>query len=78
MKIVKQFDDFEYFDYVYEGYGIRGFWRWGLGEDGDLYCQSSDFQDPREWNSWSSVNMPLSLKHMKRLVKEFGDLLVFL
>jgi hypothetical protein len=48
MNIVKQFDDHEFFERHHcLAYGdtelTKGYWRWGLGDDGELYCQCSYF-----------------------------------
>lgn len=55
-------------------------WVWGLGDDGEIYFQSSDNEDPMTWYKLKTHRSfsPTSLRVMKRLIKEFGDLLVFI
>ncbi len=82
MKIIKQFDDFEFFDKVYEGPNDpeKDMWKWGLGDNGVLYCQSTDFIFHPEWMTLGHSPMAatkLSIKDMKKIVKEFGHLVVF-
>jgi hypothetical protein len=88
MKIVKQFDDYDFFKSRFymtfdknDPKYINGIWRWGLGDDGELYCQCSDFENPEDWyNLYSSMSTsfrPNSIRQMKKIVKEFGHLLVF-
>lgn len=83
MKIVKSFDDFEFFNAVIGGPNDpeKDRWTWGLGDDGELYFQSSDAPRPLFWYSLKdnpSKARIVSLSVMKRLVKEFGHLLVWL
>lgn len=83
MKIVKSFDDFEYYNKVYDGPNdpSKDRWTWGLGDDGEIYWQSSDELDPFKWHLLKGAGWTrhyLSLRVMKRLVKEFEHLLVFL
>ena len=82
MKIVKSFEDFKFFNKVYEGPNDpeQEFWKWGLGEDGDLYCQCSDFTDILKWYRYdmlTGISSKVSLRDMRRIVKEFGHLVVF-
>jgi hypothetical protein len=87
MKIVKSFDDNDFFKEFFhlsfekdDPSYVNGIWRWGLGDDGELYCQSSDFEDPKEWYSlwYNTIIRISSIKTMKKIVKEFGHLLVWL
>lgn len=78
MKIVKSFEDKGYFDDRFSS--TRETWRWGLGDDGNLYYQYDGGPHSDEWcwffdpdERWS-----LSIQDMKRIVKEFGHLLVWL
>jgi hypothetical protein len=80
MKIIKQFEDQEFFKKRYRGepFGPKDKWIWGLAEDGGLWYKNSFLSD---WNWHSADNIPnlaLSIKDMKRIVKEFGHLLAFL
>jgi hypothetical protein len=85
MNIVKQFDDYVFFKkHFYLAFEdndpeyINGSWRWGLGDDGELYCQCSDFEDPKMWYDLSETSFGIkSIREMKKIVKEFGHLLVF-
>lgn len=82
--IVKSFSDFEYFQKSYdellpEEELKKGFWEWGLGNDGELYCRCSDFESPEEWHNADNTTCDaLTIRDMKRIVKEFGHLLVFI
>ena len=83
MKIIKSFDDFEFFDQMVEGPNDsqKDRWTWGLGDDGDLYFQWTESTDSFKWRAFKNAiaaHRHLSLRVMKRLVKEFGHLLVFL
>jgi len=84
MRIVKSFRDNEYLEKVYHWKDVSPdqFWEWGLGEDGDLYFKCSYAVNPEEWHQFSesgqSVLSHITIRDMKRIVKEFGDLLVFL
>ena len=96
MNIIKQFDDYEFFERHFTPYFdddelSKGYWRWGLGDDGDLYCQCSafndswnnnNFDDPNEWYPYSEACYPEQLhvlfEDMVKIVKEFGKLLVWL
>jgi len=86
MKIIKQFDDWDFFErhhyLAYEDEELaRGYWRWGLGDDGDLYCQCYSFESPDEWYLYSEECYPGQLhvlfSDMRKIVKEFGHLVVF-
>jgi hypothetical protein len=80
MKIIKQFDDLEYFKKRYKGNKIEAddMWSWGLGEDGELYCRTTTISS-KKWLSMSEVaGLVFSIADMKRIVKEFGHLLSLL
>lgn len=79
MKIVKQFDDPDFINRISRD--KSGYWRWGLGDDGKVYCQASYFVSPNEWFrlGYSPMAMDkMCVKDMVRIVKEFGHLLVWL
>jgi hypothetical protein len=83
MKIVKQLDDPEYFHTVFNRPGgSNEYWKWGLGDDGNVYCTNSVTIAPPagEWCDLGRLGYckHLTLKKMKYLIKEFGHLLVFL
>jgi len=84
MKIIKSFEDPEFFTKVYIKYDPNvksGTWLWGLGDDGNIYCRCSNFSAPTVWFKLGvspvAIN-ELSIREMKRLIKEFDHLLVFL
>ena len=83
MKIVKQFEDPQFLQKVYhwrENLSAKDKWAWGLGDDGELYFRCSIFTDFAYWFRFqdrSNVSNYLSIKDMKRIVKEFGHLVVF-
>ena len=90
MKIIKSYDDPEFFQKTikmyksdtYSSYTAKGnIWKWGLGDDGKLYCQCSDFADSENWHSLGicpTAADVLSISDMKKIIKEFGHLLVWL
>ena len=86
MKIIKQFDDFEFFerhygmDYSDDELG-KSFWRWGLGNDGELYYQNNARDsNPKKWLAYPDeaygMELLLTFSEMRRLVKEFGHLVI--
>jgi hypothetical protein len=84
MKIIKEFEDDDFFAHPkisspeYHG---RYTWLWGLGDDGFIYYRSTRFSHPDEWRELSSnerIAILVSLKTMKKLVNQFGHLLVFI
>lgn len=86
MKIIKQFDDYEFFErhhYLeFEDEELKtGFWRWGLGDDGNLYCQCYGFDNPKYWYFYEEKcyegRYHLLFSEMRKIVKEFGHLVVF-
>ena len=79
MKIVKSFDDHIFFEKTYYLSDIQGQWFCGLSDDGELYCKCpADFKNPEEWYLFEELRFNINLDDMKRIVKEFGNLLVFL
>jgi hypothetical protein len=85
MKIVKSFEDPEFLAEYYNWYSasqlIGTSFLWGLGDDGNLYAKCGRFTDPHRWYptiSLSDMEQYFQLKLMKRIVKEFGHLVVFL
>lgn len=83
MNIVKEFEDQDFFQHPKLStpeYHLRYTWYWGLSDDGNLYYRCTRFSNPDEWRELASSEQiaPLvSLKTMKKLVKQFGHLLVF-
>lgn len=83
MKIVKQFEDFDFLVKVYDWRpldSIRDKWVWGLGDDGGLYFQCSLYTEYDSWHTLSkrpSEACKITIKEMNRIVKHFGHLLVF-
>jgi hypothetical protein len=81
MKIIKQFSDPIYMRKTYESWEsddeLVGDWAWGLGADGNLYCKCSDFEND-DWYLFSHTSFKVGIPEMKRIVKEFGHLLVFI
>jgi len=85
MKIVKQFEDnifLNKFIDITEFNKINdepAYWLWGLGEDGNIYCQCNDFIDKDTWYLYKHIyGFSLTdISDMKRIVKEFGHLVIF-
>lgn len=90
MKIIKSFEDPEFFEKYHNDHGIqdeayrmKGHWYWGLSDEGNLYYHSSIFCRENEWNIFNSPSngkmiTTLSIRDMKKIVKEFGHLLIFI
>ena len=77
MKIVKSFEDQKFFQRRYRGSELSGEWLWGFGDDGELYCRCTQFGDDR-WRRFDEVGwFDPTMEDMKRIVKEFGHLVVF-
>ena len=86
MKIVKEFDHLDFFErhhyLAYDDEELKtGYWRWGLGENGELYCQCSTFDRPNGWYLYEEKcyegQFYVLFSDMRRIVKEFGHLVVF-
>lgn len=74
MKIVKSFEDQKFFQRRYRGCNYKGEWLWGFGDDGELYCRCTQFGH----DNWAALSeLDLTIEDMKRIVKEFGHLVVF-
>lgn len=86
MKIVKIFEDKEYFDKMHAHYAQEiGSWFWGLSEDGEIYYKEVFNLNRKEGYDWIGFNFMgvsnlshFTLREMKLLVKEFDHLLAFL
>jgi len=84
MKIIKSFEDAAFLALPRVSNGtnpINHTWLWGLGDDGEIYYKCTKFSLPNEWYNLhdnSIVSNCVSLKEMKKIVKEFGHLLVFI
>jgi hypothetical protein len=85
MAIVKQFEDpeflIDYYKWVDTDQLKGSHFYWGLGDDGELYARCSRFADTDHWYPTvylSNMYQHFKLKYMKKLVKEFGHLVVFL
>lgn len=84
MQIIKQFEDKDFFERYYylalEKEELEnGYWFWGLDSDGDLCCKCSDFLDPDSWYHYNELSFyKTNIKDMRKIVKEFGHLLVFI
>jgi hypothetical protein len=83
MNIVKEFEDQDFFQHPKIStpeYHSKYTWYWGLGDNGKIYFRCTRFSIPDDWHdlSFSSDIAPLiGLKTMKKIVKQFGHLLVF-
>jgi hypothetical protein len=84
MRIVKSFEDHEFLSGMYswcseEELANEHFY-WGLGDDGELYLQCTRFSDQTYWHrlgAISNLEDNINLRVMKRIVKEFGHLVIF-
>ena len=80
MKIIKEFEDKEYYRLpvvkpkhrAIESYAT---WFWGLGEDGNVYYRFIPTDYPDRWYSLQNASdLPMSVAQMKKIVNEFGHL----
>ena len=80
MKIIKSFPDHEFInDRVENVDGSKSEWYWGFGDDGGLYYRTTEHNLPEQWSAVDyTLGYDIRLKDMKKLVKEFGHLLVWL
>lgn len=83
MNIVKQFEDPEFLRRVYhwktdDEWKQDDKWIWGLGDDGELYFKCTRFIN-NPWSTFKDVNVGehITLSVMRRIVKEFGHLVIF-
>lgn len=55
------------------------YWSWGLGDDGVLYGkgQISGYVFTTAWYPYERIGFGISIREMKRIVKEFGHLLIW-
>jgi hypothetical protein len=78
--IVKSFDDEEIVSlYNAQVYGKLTYWKWGLGNDGCIYWQTSECGGG--WNSICDLDWFaewLTVARMKNIVQQFENLLPFL
>lgn len=83
MKIIKQFEDREF---AKEQYPEMDCWTWGLGDDGNLYYRDYSPEaclHNKPWYCFASpsngqIAIKVSIKYMKKIVSEFGNLLPFI
>ena len=85
MKIIKEFEDREYYRLPevrpkHKAIEPDATWFWGLGEDGYLYYRFVPTLYEGQWYSYQvpTGQLPMSIAQMKKIVKEFGHLLVWL
>jgi hypothetical protein len=89
MKIIKSFEDPEYFESYYNFHGIGisetipktiGRWYWGLGADGEIYYHSTVNCKKDVWYEAVSQNYNKlnSLKTIIKITHEFEEILAFL
>jgi hypothetical protein len=57
----------------------KAHWSWGLGEDGILYGKGvfSGHSYEDNWYPYHTLSFGITISEMKRIIKEFGHLLVF-
>jgi hypothetical protein len=83
VNIVKEFEDHEFFRHPMMSspeFHNQYTWYWGLEEGGEIYYRCTRFSDPDEWRRLTNnrdIAVLIGLKTMKKLVKQFGHLLVF-
>jgi hypothetical protein len=59
---------------------IKPHWSWGLGDDGILYCkgQIAGHCFKQTWWPYERMGFGIPISEMRKIVKEFGHLLVFI
>jgi len=82
--IVKQFEDPVFLRLMYSWVSEKDLendhFYWGLSDGGELYLKCTRFSGTYPWHKScdvSDVGRNMSLKLMKRIVKEFGHLVIF-
>jgi len=77
MKIIKQFESNDFA----RSQNVNFYWSWGLGDDGFLYGKGR-LLDPTSrytyWHPYADMTFGIPLSEMKKIVKEFGHLLLFI
>lgn len=78
MKIVKEFRSDDWAKSCSSGYP-KAEWAWGLGEDGHLYGKGgiSGHIYHDNWYPYSKMRFGIAISEMKKIVKEFGHLVIF-
>jgi hypothetical protein len=78
MKIVKQFSSNDFAIKKSSPDMIGANWTWGLGNDGELYGRGSFAQYYiREWFIYRNASFGIPISEMKKIIKEFGHLVIF-
>ena len=90
MKIIKKFTDCNFFErhfhpYLNDEELKKGFWNWGLGNDGNLYFQTNapgwELYPSKNWYSYPDSGyddkLLVTFDEMRKIVKEFGHLIIF-
>ena len=79
MKIVKEFESSEFASKIqHVTFRHFNYLKWGLGDDANLYCQGK--YSNSEYSPWINPfenSVYPDINEMKKIVKEFGHLLVF-
>ena len=75
MKIIKEFDSNEYAKKMSPGL-IDPFLKYGLGDDGNLYCKCS-ISGYSFRNNWIKPTFYISIREMKKIVDNFEHLMVW-
>lgn len=77
MKIIKSFQDDEYYNRAFPWMKGSDFhFYWGLGDDSGLYYSEGEGWEHTQ--GLNTLNIMPNLKEMKRIVEKFGDLLIWL
>jgi hypothetical protein len=84
IQIVKSFESNQYASIMHDRWGrtynppFNPFLEWGLASHGELCCRGrfGPCNYP-EWVPYESVCFGISVGEMKKIVKEFGHLIVF-
>jgi predicted metal-binding protein len=76
MNIVKEFESNEYAISRSQSTSFNPCLSYGLGDDGHLYCKCR--MSGYMYDTWCKPSFYISISEMKKIVKEFGDLLIFI
>ena len=80
MKIIKYFEDFEFYcKYFDKPHNVLiNKWEWGLSQDCNLYCRCSEMPN-WGWFSYNEIEgYKVNLWDMKKIVDNFSYLLIVL
>ncbi len=79
MKIIKSFEDYDFYESTCDP--VDGHtWYWGLSDDGQIYCTCTEFNKYPSFYKYKEItgHRITSIKTMQKIIKNFGDLIPFI